>query len=52
MRTILLALIDDLDRLAEQMRARQSDFEDEVRAFYTRSKATTAYVASAASRKK
>jgi hypothetical protein len=51
-RPILLALIDDLDRLAAEMRARQSDFEDELRAFSTHSKATTAYTAGAAPRKK
>lgn len=40
---VLLSLIDDLDRLATEMRARQSDFEDQLRSLTTHGKAAQAY---------
>lgn len=40
---VLLSLMDELDRLAEQMRARQGEYESELRSLASHQNATKAY---------
>lgn len=50
LKPVLLSLIDDLDRLAGEMRQRQNEFEQELREVSTHANAARAY--GGASRKK
>lgn len=48
---VLLSLMDELDRLAEEMRARQGEYESELRSLASHQNAAKAYRQAPASRK-